>query len=409
MKRIRFFSGFLLVCTVLSAFVLSEKKDQNGWRGINRDGKVDGFVTPSAWPAQLNQVWKVNVGLGDASPVFVNNRLYLHTKKDSSEVVLCLNASTGEKLWEVTSNKAPVITGGPASHPGPRSTPFVTDGKIITIGAGGYVACRKSSNGELIWKSEAYTGEVPQFFVAVSPLVIGNKVIAHLNGKEKGTVVAFDLNTGSEIWKLEGESSTYSSPVRMTLFKNLIVVQGEKDLFGVSVDKGELLWKIPTPPEMRFYNSSTPVISGDHVIIAGQGSGTRSIKVTAQGENYQVTEVWKNPEISVSFNTPVLKDGFLYGNESRFGYVFCLNAETGAKCWADTVKNNRFASVLDLGEVLISLPATGQLIIFKPDSKKYDEIKRYKVADTEVYAHPVIAGNKIYVKDKESLICWAIQ
>jgi outer membrane protein assembly factor BamB len=404
-----FFSGMILICIILTAFVNSDNSEQNGWRGVNRDGKVNGFTLPASWPDELKQVWKVNVGLGDASPVLVGNMLYLHTKKDSSEVTICINATSGEKVWETISNKAPVVTGGAASHPGPRSTPFVADGKIITIGAGGYVACRSASNGKLIWKSEEFAVEVPQFFVAVSPLLVENKVIAHLNGKEKGTVVAFDINDGSVIWKLEGEPSTYSSPVKMTTIKNMIIVQGEKNLFGVSADKGELLWKTPTPGESRFYNSSTPIVTGNQVIIGGQGSGTRDFTITSDGGNYLVAEKWKNPEISVSFNTPVLKDGFLYGNEARFGYVFCLNAETGAKCWTDTVKNNRFASVLDLGKVLISLPATGLLIVFKPDSSKYAEIARYKVADTEVYAHPVVTGNKIYVKEKELLTCWEIQ
>jgi outer membrane protein assembly factor BamB len=404
-----FFPGMILICVLFTAFVIPGNSEQNGWRGINRDGKVKGFTLPAKWPGDLKQIWKANVGLGDASPVLVGNMLYLHTKKDSSEVALCINANSGEKVWETISNKAPVVTGGPASHPGPRSTPFVADGKIITIGVGGYVACRNASNGELIWKSDEFAAEVPQFFVAVSPLVIENKVIAHLNGKEKGTVVAFDLNNGSVIWKLEGESSTYSSPVRMTTIKNMLVVQGEKNLFGVSVDKGELLWKVPTPPESRFYNSSTPIVDGDHIIIAGQGSGARSFKISPEGNVFKASEEWKNPEISVAFNTPVLKDGFLYGNESRFGYLFCENAKTGAKCWADTVKNNRFASVLDLGKVLVSLPATGWLIVFKPDSSKYAEVARYKVADTEVYAHPVVWGKKIFVKDKEFLTCWEIQ
>jgi outer membrane protein assembly factor BamB len=408
-KSISIFSACILFIAIMTAFVMAEKQDQNGWRGINRDGKVTGFEVPAQWPAQLKQVWKVNVGLGDASPVLVENKLYLHTKKDTSEVVMCLDAASGDKVWEVVSNKAPVITGGPASHPGPRSTPYVIRDRIVTIGAAGYVACRKTSNGELIWKSEAYTGEVPQFYVGVSPLVVDNKVIAHLNGKEKGVVVALDLKNGSEIWKLEGESPTYSSPVMMNFFKNMIVVQGEKELFAVSSDKGEMLWKTPTPPESRFYNSSTPIILNDHVIIGGQGSGARSFKIAREGESYMVSEEWKNPEISLSFNTPVLRDGFLYGNEARFGYLFCLNAATGAKSWADTVKNNRFAAVLDLGKVMISLPANGQLIVFRPESGKYSEIARYKVADTEVYAHPVFTGNKMYVKEKDTLTCWEIR
>jgi outer membrane protein assembly factor BamB len=407
MKKAGFISCLAFTGFVLLTVGFSVNISENGWRGINRDGKVEGFIAPASWPVQLAQVWKTQVGLGDASPVLVNNKLYLPTKKDSSEYLLCIDATTGKILWEANNNKSPVITGGPSSHPGPRSTPYVTGGKVITIGAGGIVTCRNAETGKLIWQSDQYK-EVPQFFVAVSPLVTGNKVIAHLNGKEKGVIIALDINSGSEIWKLEGISSSYSSPVLMKAFKNMVVVQAEKDLLGVSTDKGELLWKTPAPPESRFYNSTTPIVNGQNIIIAGQGSGARNLKITKEGDSFNVTEVWKNPEISVSFSTPVLKDGFIYGNESRLGYLFCLNAETGAKCWVDTVKYNRFASVLDLGNIMTSLPANGQLIFFKPDHQSFKQIARYKIAETEVYAHPVISGNKIYVKDKEFLTCWSL-
>lgn len=406
MKK-RVFTSGLMIAGFILLIGFAINISENGWRGINRDGKIEGFVTPVSWPAQPSQVWKTQVGLGDASPVLVNNKIYLPTKKDSSEYVLCIDAETGKIIWEAKNNKAPVITGGPASHPGPRSTPYVTGDKVITIGAGGIITCRKAETGDLIWKSEKYT-EVPQFFVAVSPLVIGNKVIAHLNGKEKGVIVALDINSGNEIWKLEGFSSTYSSPVLIKAFKNMVVVQTEKELLGISSDQGTLLWKTPAPTETRFYNSSTPVIDGQNVIIAGQGSGSRSLKVTREGDSFNVTETWKNPEVSVSFNTPVLKDGYIYGNESRFGCVFCLNAGTGAKCWIDTVKYNRFASVLDLGKVMMSLPANGQLIFFEPDHQSFRQIAKYKIAETEVYAHPIISGKKIFVKDKEFLTCWSL-
>ncbi len=409
MKNIRCTFGCVLFSAMVTALGFSVDSKEDGWRGINRDGKVVGFVTPESWPGRLTQVWKVNVGLGDASPVLVNKNIYLLTKKEDSEVIMCLNAVSGEKAWESVNNPAPVVTGGAASHPGPRSTPYIVDDKIVTIGAGGYINCRNIKNGGLIWSTDKYTSEVPQFFVAVSPLVVGNKVIAHLLGKENGTIVALDINTGKEIWTNKEESSTYSSPVMMKTFKNMVAVQGEKNLAGVSVADGTVLWKTATPAETRFYNSSTPLIYGPNVIIAGQGSGTKSFRITKEGESYTVSKDWENTKIGVAFNTPVLKDGFLYGNDARFGYIFCLNAKTGATCWVDSVKNNRFASVLDLGKVMVSLPANGQMIFFKPDPAAYKEIMRYTVADTEVYAHPLFSGNMIFVKDKEHLACWSFR
>jgi len=38
--------------------------DWTQWRGPNRDGAVASFTEPKAWPEQLTQRWKVEVGLG---------------------------------------------------------------------------------------------------------------------------------------------------------------------------------------------------------------------------------------------------------------------------------------------------------------------------------------------------------
>jgi hypothetical protein len=99
----------------------------------------------------------------------------------------------------------------------------------------------------------------------------------------------------------------------------------------------------------------------------------------------------------------------LYGQEARLGKLFCLNAVSGKTCWADTTAYNRFASVLDLGKTLISLPATGNILFFEPNAEKYVPKMKYKVAETEVYAHPLIVNDKIYVKEQELLTCWQVK
>ncbi|HAX94941.1 MAG TPA: hypothetical protein DCY35_00225 [Prolixibacteraceae bacterium] len=383
-----------------------DNNDWNGWRGPERDGRVTGFIVPESWPGQLNKSWQVVVGLGDASPVLYQGKIYLHTLKNAAELALCIDANTGRIIWEEINNPAPEVTGGASSHPGPRSTPAIAYGRVYNLGAGGHFTCRDALTGSLVWRNDEYKDEVPQFFVACSPLVVDNKVIVHLGGRESGTVVAFSASDGSKIWELTGESSTYSSPLLMQSYDNLLVVQGETDLLGISLDKGELLWKYSTPTIQRFYNSSTPVIQENAIYIAGQGSGMRALGIEKQGNGFGVTERWANPEIGVSFNTPVLKDGFLYANEARFGNIFCVNAQSGTIAWIDTTKHNRFASVQDLGTVMATLPATGQLIFYKPDPSAYQEIIAYKAAETEVYAHPVFFGRRIYVKDKENLTCW---
>jgi outer membrane protein assembly factor BamB len=157
----------------------------------------------------------------------------------------------------------------------------------------------------------------------------------------------------------------------------------------------------------RFYNCVSPYVSGNLIYFTGQGAGTKCISVESQGGKYNIKEIWSNTAVGAKWNTPVLKDNFLYGfSDTR--RIYCLNAANGQTAWLDETVNSDFATLVDCGSVLIGLPSTGNLIVFKPESGAYSEIIRYKVCDTPVYSYPLISGNNIYVKDAESLTLYAI-
>lgn len=410
MKTLNFPLSVIFVLTSVMLFSCGKEKSNSewpGWRGPNRDGVVKNFQSPAEWPAELTKVWSQNVGLCDASAALMDGQIYLHVKQNESEVTLCLDAGTGAEIWRTVNNVSPEVTGGAAPHPGPRSTPYVAGGKVYTLGVGGALNCLDAKTGEVIWKNNEYT-EVPDFFVGMSPLVAGNKCVVHLGGKN-GSIVAFDAGTGEKIWTIDGEPATYSSPVTMKIGgEQILIVQTETDLLGISMD-GTELWRIATPGERRFYNSSTPVVDEQTVFIAGQGIGTRSFKIEKTGNEYAWSEIWHNTELGVSFNTPVLKDGFLYGHEARLGNVFCINAATGETAWVDSVTHNRFSSTLDLGKEMLSLTGKGDILVYEPNSEKYVGKAVYKVSDTDIYAHPLVSGKRIYTKDKETLTCWEVQ
>jgi outer membrane protein assembly factor BamB len=121
-----------------------------------------------------------------------------------------------------------------------------------------------------------------------------------------------------------------------------------------------------------------------------------------------VKELWSNPQFAPQFNSPVLKDGLLFGLSDK-GVLYCINAKTGQTAWSDTSRLGNFGAILDAGSVLLALPANSELIAFKPSDKQYEELARIKVADTATYAHPVIAGNRIFVKDQDAVTMWTIE
>ena len=185
-----------------------------------------------------------------------------------------------------------------------------------------------------------------------------------------------------------------------------IVTLTDKSVVGVAVADGKLLWKIPFEPKGMAYNAATPIIDGKTVIYTGAGRGTKAVKIEKQGNEYVANEIW-SAQLAPIFNSPVLKDGLLYCISER-GKMFCLNTADGKEAWTAPDSIGRFGSIVDAGSVLFALPEKTGLIVFKPSDKQFEELARIKVSDTSIYAHPIIAGNRIFIKDKESLALWTI-
>jgi len=365
---------------------------------------------PEKLPVEPIQKWKITVGAGDSTPALVDGKLYVFARQGEDEVALCLNADDGEELWR-DQYTAQAVTGAAARHPGPRSSPTVTDGKVVTLGVGGVLSCLDAATGKVVWRKDPFPKVVPTFFTGMSPIIVDGMCIAHLGGAGNGAIIAYDLNTGDEKWRWTGEGPEYASPALLTVDgTKQIVTLAEKSIVGVGAADGKLLWQLPFAPVRRAYNAATPIIDGQTVIFIGAARGAKAVKIEKQGDGFVTQELWSNEDVDVQFNTPVLKEGLLFGSTSKDN-LFCLNAQTGQTAWIDTIRRGSggFAAILDAGPVMLALPSNSELIAFAPSDEEYTELARIKVADAATYAHPVIAGNRIYVRDEDTIAMWVIE
>jgi outer membrane protein assembly factor BamB len=397
-------------CVALVIASCAWAQDWPQWRGPNRDGRVTGFNAPEKWPQQLAQKWQVTVGAGDATPALVGDKLYVFTRQGDEEVLSCLNAADGKPVW--TDKYAAQAVSGPASrHPGPRSSPAVADGKVVTLGVAGVVSCLDAGTGKVLWRKDPFPKVVPQFFTAMSPIIVDGMAIVQVGGKGNGAIIAYALATGDEKWRWGAEGPDYGSPALLTVAgTKQIVTPTEKSIVGIAVADGKLLWERPFVPARMAYNAATPIIDGQTVIFTGKGRGTTAVKIEKKGDGFEATDLWSNPDLAPQFNTPVLKDGLLFGLSDR-GNLFCLNAQTGQTAWTDATSRDRsgFCAIVDTGSCLVALPSSSELLVFKPDGKQYDELAKIKISDTATYAHPVLAGNRIFSKDAETVALWTLQ
>jgi outer membrane protein assembly factor BamB len=217
---------------------------------------------------------------------------------------------------------------------------------------------------------------------------------------------SYDLADGKEKWKCP-EGTAYASPVLASIegVKQVVALTSKK-VVGVSAVDGKLLWEIPFVPQGRGYNTATPIVEGSTVIFTGQGRGTKAVKIEKKGDAFTTSELWSSP-VAVAFSTPVLKDGMLYGGSDK-GDLFCLDAKTGKTVWNKEAQLGGYAAMLDLGTAILAMPNTGEMIVFKP-GKEYTELGKYKAGESGTYACPAASGNRIFAKDKETLVLWAVE
>lgn len=389
-------------------FVCSTQAASGGnwpqWRGPQRDGILVDFAVPQKWPENLEKVWQVNVGLGDSTPALVDGRIYLNTRQGDDEVILCLDADSGKEIW---ANKypSPPVTGPASRHPGPRSSPAVAQGKVVTLGATGIVSCVDAANGQTLWRNDTFKG-VPRFFTAMSPIIVDDLTILHLDGPNTGSVVAFELATGAIRWRWDGDGPAYASPVLATVGESRqLVMLTDKNLIGLDVKNGQRLWEVPFAPSGMNYNAATPIVDGSVIYFAGAGRGSRAIRLTKSGDTFTAEQLWENPELAPQFNSPVLVEGKLFGLSQR-GNLYCLDAATGKTLWVNENRYSGFGAILANPAALLVMTERSGLIVLAPTGEEFKPLATYQVSSDPIYATPVVSGNRIYIKDAETLTLW---
>jgi outer membrane protein assembly factor BamB len=397
-----------LLVTLFAALPASAG-DWPQWRGANRDAKVAGFDAPEAWPKELAKKWSVTVGDGVATPALVGEKLYVFALESGNEVLRCLDATTGKEIWQEKSPSAR-ISGPAQGFQGPRCSPAVSDGKVVTLGVHGPLVCRDAATGKELWHKNDYSETLPRFYTSSSPLIADGVCIVQLGGDRSGAIVAYDLATGKQKWKWTEEGTGYASPELLTAGDTkMVVAETSGNVVGLTAADGKFLWKTPIKGQGRSYYACTPVVDGQTVIASISGGGTRSVKVEKEGDGFTGKEQWAVKDQACQFNTPVIKDGFVYGISDK-DVLFCLDEKTGETAWTSPIRGKRgYGSVVDAGKVLFALTPAGDLTVFEPNAKEFKKLASFKVADGDTYAYPVIADKRVFIKDKNSVTLWAIE
>jgi outer membrane protein assembly factor BamB len=176
---------------------------------------------------------------------------------------------------------------------------------------------------------------------------------------------------------------------------------------GLDAATGTLLWQMPFTTEFD-QNAFTPVVFQDLLIIAGIDWPLTAIRMKLVQGTWTGETAWTNSQTPMFMSSPVLIGGTIYGLTMRSrGQFVAIDAASGKTLWNTQGREGENASILGSRSWLLAATTDGNLVVARANRQKYEEVRRYQIAESAVWAHPAITGRSIVVKDADKVICWS--
>ncbi len=365
------------------------------WRGPQGDGISRERGWSTNWPQEgLQKIWETKVGTGFSAVSIANGRLFTMGHRDGRDTVYCLNADTGEPLWQYSYDCELVDN---LHDGGPGATPTVDGDRVYTLSREGHLFCFDAADGAIRWSKELQYElgvKMPQWGFTCSPLVLKEMLIV-----DAGRTVAFDKTSGERLWQTAKYRPGYGTP---TAFEHsgepLIAVLNNDDLLVVRAGDGSEVDRYAWETSFAT-NSTTPIVSGDTIFVStGYNRGCSLVRLAGG----KLSAVYENGDMSNHFNNSVLWQGHLYGmdgnsHSSRNVKLVCMNFQTGAVAWSQ--RGFGCGSLLVADGKLLIFSDDGQLILAEATPEAYREIARAQVLDGLCWTVPVLTANRVYCRN----------
>ena len=392
---------------LLLFFLLSPTyADWASWRGPNSDGSWPD-AAPVAMEGGLEMDWRQQIGGGYSGVTIADGRVYtmdLEGKApDVKERILCFELETGEPVFTV-SHVADY--GGLQYGTGPRASVTIHEGKAYSLGANGNIHCVDAETGKVIWSIDSVAelqAERPTWGFAAAPVIWKDSVIYHI-GVPGGSYVAFEKNTGKEIWRGPDDPAGYATPVfSRHNGRELLVGWTPKHIVALDPDSGETIWKSPYDVTSGV-SIATPMIHDGIVLAAGYWQGSKAIRI---GDG---SVAWENNEyLRGLMSQGFARDGVAWLLDKESG-LNCYDIQSGKKFWDDDhqltpTDRNPQATFVRLGnsDRFLVLNSDGELIHATINSDGVSEHWREQLIG-KTWAHPAYHGDRVFARDDRSIV-----
>ena len=410
------------MATLESASLTTQETESNDWPqwlGPTRDGRAP--ISPIS-PIRTNwaenppqKVWSIPCGAGFSSFALVDDQLFTMDKKADKERVLCLNADTGVILWihEYTVDYSGLDK---TYTTGPRATPAVAQGYVVTLGTTGIVTCLKIAEQPTIaWTKNLatiYDVDTDKWGYACSPLIIGDTVIIQ-TANDKASIVAYDLHTGNERWSAGHDDGGYSSPIVMKIDGSTVIVAAlGQSIVVIDPMTGAIQWQDDWETKFNV-NAATPLPINDYVFYSsGYSKGCTLLHLKRDSDKVIGERVFFQPGrlMRNHHSNSVHRDGYLYGcDDQQFVCVNLRKAKAIEEWEARDSRNREFAKgcLILIDDKLLGLTQDGTLFLAESQPDEFmllGEMPKV-LQSSRCWTLPIFVDGRIYLRDENEIVC----
>ncbi len=403
---------FLIFFYVTGVFLFTSQKAYSQisqFGGPNRNGVYPETGLMDSWPVEGPKLVKTFTGIGEGygSPAITQNGIYIAGMIDSVGYVFHFDNNYQLK-WKTEIGKEFTF-----KYVGARGTPTIEGNRLYYVASMGDAVCLNAATGEKIWQInilKKFNGDYIKWGYTESPLIYGEKIFFTPGGKGSNFVALNKLN-GELIWASDIDSmfNSYCSPVIVNHNKkDLILLNTSYSILMIDPDDGKVIVKHPLTESSL--NHALPPIYTDGKLFysSGYGEGTTLFQIV-EGKQ-ELDTIYTNKEFDCKLSGLIVYDGTVFGVTDKRKIWAGVDIKTGETKFTSRdlkpgsliLADNKFYLFSDVGEVALAIPSKSGLNIV---SKFIIPAENVKMA----FAHPVIHNDILYIRHNNNLWLYKIK
>ena len=346
------------------------------------------------------ELWRRPVGPACSSFAVKGDLLYTQEQRDQNEAVSCYRLSNGEAVWDYQYEARFWDSHAGA---GPRSTPTLDRGRVFTMGATGILNALDAGDGSLLWSrnpAEELKVDVPEWGFSSSPLVVDDLVMVAIGG----TLMTYDVESGSPAWRGPDGGKGFSSPQLFTIDgEKQVLMLNEKGATSFEPSSGKVIWEYANGEERIVQPSVTP--DNQFLISTRQGTSLLCLRLQKRQDSWTISEQWTSNRIKPNFNDYVIHKGYAFGFDGIS--LACMDLKDGSRKW----KSGRYGGqVILLAEqdLLLLLSETGEVALVRAIPDYFTEISNIQAIEGKTWNHPVMAGDILLVRNTREMAAFRL-